>query len=468
MLQKGVAQIRRRLGLFVIAVSAAVLLCAAGARAQEERADPKASKDCTTAECHANQLSHKFVHGPARTDCGACHVQGNPDEHKFFLIVPREQLCAKCHALPHKNSSHAPVAQGRCLDCHDAHGSEQRKFLVADPKRELCAKCHKDTFTGNQFVHGPVVTGACVVCHNAHGSDKPHLLVQDGPALCQTCHPEVQTVAGPGRHVHPALEQGCTKCHDPHGSGFRYQLKAQAPDLCMTCHKEKFDSITQGAKVVHAAINQPGGCTKCHEPHSSGLPKLQRDAQPEICLSCHNKDLKTEAGVKSTLTNMSELLAQNPDHHGPIREGACTTCHNPHAGERFRMLAADYPPVFYAPFKPENFALCFKCHIPDLVVKASGQGLTNFRNGDKNLHFVHVNQAKGRTCRACHEVHASKRPFHIREAVPFGASGWELEINYQRNEDGGSCAPACHKPRQYSRSREASNPAIVTSTGAGK
>jgi predicted CXXCH cytochrome family protein len=132
------------------------------------------------------------------------------------------------------------------------------------------------------------------------------------------------------------------------------------------------------------------------------------------------------------------------------------------------MLVEDYPAVFYAPFKPENFALCFKCHIPDLVVNQSGRGLTNFRNGEKNLHFVHVNQAKGRTCRACHEVHASKRPFHIREAVPFGASGWELEINYQRSEEGGSCSPGCHKTRSYSRSGATPTLQMMNATGAGK
>ena len=33
-----------------------------------------------------------------------------------------------------------------------------------------------------------------------------------------------------------------------------------------------------------------------------------------------------------------------PDRHGPIREGACTACHDPHAGKNFRMLTENYPP----------------------------------------------------------------------------------------------------------------------------
>jgi predicted CXXCH cytochrome family protein len=68
---------------------------------------------------------------------------------------------------------------------------------------------------------------------------------------------------------------------------------------------------------------------------------------------------------------------------------------------------------------------------------------------------VHVNQRKGRTCRACHEVHASKRPFHIRDALPFGDAGWMLKINYKQTTDGGTCSPGCHETRTYDRSAPA-------------
>jgi predicted CXXCH cytochrome family protein len=186
---------------------------------------------------------------------------------------------------------------------------------------------------------------------------------------------------------------------------------------------------------VHGAVTEEGGCTVCHSPHSSRLPSLQRQTQPAECLGCHDKELKTDDG--RVLTNMQALLQQNPDHHGPIREGVCTACHDPHSADRFRLLVEDYPPQFYAPFSIDTFKLCFRCHIPELVLKPSGRGLTRFRDGDKNLHWLHVNNEKGRTCRACHEVHASRRPAHIREAVPFGDAGWMLEINFQQTARGG-------------------------------
>jgi predicted CXXCH cytochrome family protein len=162
---------------------------------------------------------------------------------------------------------------------------------------------------------------------------------------------------------------------------------------------------------------------------------------------------------------MAALLAENPDHHGPIRDGNCTACHESHAGDKFRLLKESYPAEFYAPFDLDTFKLCFRCHISDLVLSKSGSGLTQFRDGDRNLHFLHVNRAKGRTCRSCHEVHASKRPAHIREAVPFGTGEWMLPINFQKTPDGGSCMPGCHEARTYTRTRAEAGPEPVERFG---
>ena len=79
--------------------------------------------------------------------------------------------------------------------------------------------------------------------------------------------------------------------------------------------------------------------------------------------------------------------------------------------------------------------------------------LTKFRNGDQNLHFVHVNKdERGRTCRACHEVHASKQKHQIRDAVPYGKTGYMLKVNFTQTATGGSCAQTCHLTRSYTNS----------------
>ena len=185
----------------------------------------------------------------------------------------------------------------------------------------------------------------------------------------------------------------------------------------------------------------------------------ERAVQTQSCLVCHNKPLPSVGGT--TIPDMAALLRDNPQHHGPIREGACTVCHQPHAGPNFRLLTDFYPPKFYAPFDIGQYALCFRCHIPDLVLKQQGVGVTGFRRGVENLHWLHVTRDRnGRTCRACHEVHASKHPFHIRDAVPFGSKGWMLEINYAKTPTGGSCSPGCHVPRTY----DWFAPAVLTPT----
>lgn len=419
-----------------------------------------AVEPCANENCHSSIVNRKVMHGPtAQQKCQACHKYDEPREHRFKLASPADQLCGDCHTLQNRTTVHTPVKQGRCVGCHDPHGSENRAMLVADPTRGLCVSCHKQQGAAKKFVHGPVAAGACILCHEPHSAWQPKLLVEAPEKLCVSCHNEMIPKGEKARHVHaPVKESNCTGCHDAHASDFKAQLRNEAPDLCLSCHKDMGQKVAS-ATVVHGAISEKGGCSTCHAPHFSALPKLQKDSQPNACLSCHDKEIKAADGQK--LTNMAMLLKTNPQHHGPIREGDCTACHEPHAGQRFRLLAADYPPQFYSNFKLDQYALCFKCHIPDMVLKKNGTGLTRFRKDDLNLHWVHVNQEKGRTCRACHEVHASQRPFHIRESVPFGTKGWMLEINYKQTATGGSCTPGCHKEQTYDHGGSP-KPAVIT------
>ena len=135
--------------------------------------------------------------------------------------------------------------------------------------------------------------------------------------------------------------------------------------------------------------------------------------------------------------------------HEPVGEGDCSTCHDPHGSDFTSILLAMYPPRFYSEFKEENYELCFQCHDASLVETKETSEATNFRDGTRNLHYVHVDLKKGRTCRACHEVHAGKNKKLVREHVPFGK--WSLPLNFKKTTTGGSCTPGCHKPYTYNR-----------------
>jgi len=148
------------------------------------------------------------------------------------------------------------------------------------------------------------------------------------------------------------------------------------------------------------------------------------------------------------LEDIQSLLETNEDWHGPVRAGNCVGCHSPHGGEEYRLLKRPYPATFYSPFDIANYSLCFSCHEEALVLEPETSTLTFFRDGTRNLHFLHVNREdRGRTCRACHEVHASPHPSHIRDTVPFG--NYDLPLNFQKHESGGSCFPACHVKQSY-------------------
>jgi len=440
----------RRSSVLVECLVLGPLVFGAPVAAQDQKPEKPTTAVETCAECHSDLMTRRVTHGPtAQEKCLACHAYDEPREHTFVLTAPTEELCVGCHSVQMKTFGHEPVLQGRCVECHDPHGSDYRMMLRADPARELCQRCHTQWSGGEmKFIHGPVAVGACILCHEPHSSWNAKLLVEPVDDLCFGCHSEMAESLKNARHVHDPVLKSCTTCHDAHASNVRYQLRADAPSLCFSCHEDVEKSV-ETMPVVHGAVTDEGGCLGCHAAHDSEQPKLQKHGQIETCLGCHDKPIEATDG--KMLTNMAKLLKDNPDHHGPIREGACTECHQPHGADHPRLLREAYPPEFYAPFSMERYALCFRCHIPDLVTSEHGTGLTGFRDGDRNLHWLHVNREKGRTCRACHEVHASRNPFHIRDSVPFGDRGWALEINYTQTETGGRCAPGCHKPRTYER-----------------
>jgi len=423
------------------------------------------ASSCATGQCHADMGKDKHVHGPvAAGACTACHAP-KPDvkhpakpkqsESDFDFTAAGSALCYTCHERKDTQPViHGPIQWGQCSFCHDPHQSANPYRLKERPISKLCFKCHKDDKTSEKEVHGPVAFGECTSCHDPHQGQVKFRLVKQGPELCYTCHVEKRAEFSPKRFGHVPAKLDCSNCHDPHTSPNGFRVQRPVPELCFGCHPDKKLQI-KTAKTDHEAVKIQKKCLNCHDPHFADYPKQLKDTPMQLCFGCHDREQKATDG--KMLVNMKGFLDEYRDWHGPIRQQDCAACHDPHGTDNFRILRRPYPQEFYAPFKQEQYSLCFGCHEPTLVREAATTTLTSFRNGDKNLHFVHVNQKeKGRTCRACHEVHASHRPKHIREAVPFG--GWEVKTNYEKFQSGGKCAPGCHVPRGYSRTGAVQNP----------
>jgi predicted CXXCH cytochrome family protein len=350
---------------------------------------------------------------------------------------------------------------------------------------EACESCH-DAWAAKKVVHPPVKSGLCFACH-VSTSESQHSfgLTGEGKAMCLQCHSARNGL----KVLHPPVSEGlCLNCHDPHGSDHLARLRQGVFETCTACHPSK-RMQNEAAETKHGALDpkeNPKVCVACHDPHQSNFEKRLVAWPPmNVCFQCHDKQLETPTG---SIIALKGWVEQHPDagmRHGPVREGRCPDCHEPHGTSEWRMLKGSFPGTPYAPFAgAETYGLCFRCHDQRLVLEqrfgdvAPSQedpskdlawgtsdagtrllraGVTGFRNGDENLHFRHVNKYdKGRPCRLCHDVHASENAKHIRTSTPFGT--WEFKLNYQKTKTGGSCWPGCHVQRRYDRETKQENP----------
>jgi len=301
-------------------------------------------------------------------------------------------------------------------------------FAFAEPFK--CSVCHRD-LTKGAVVHKPVGEGACLKCHQQFSDDHPlgkgsMGFIVPKEKLCGVCHATL--LKKPFLHG-PVAKGECFACHVPHSGDNKSLLKDPPPVLCFRCHdKAHFDGAHGHPPVAR------GECLSCHDAHQSEGKGLLRKEGSNLCFMCH--DLK---------------LAVGKSVHKPVGAGQCVNCHTPHASSYDKLLKADYPKVLYRAFSTDAFPLCFSCHDPALVSEVTTDKATNFRNGTRNLHAVHVNKTgKGRSCRMCHNPHASAQDRLIYPKAP-GFGAWDIPIRFNTTPTGGGCSVGCHRTFRYDR-----------------
>jgi predicted CXXCH cytochrome family protein len=401
------------------------------------------SATCISGQCHSQAGKGKFVHGPVGSGtCIACHnPHGTP--FKQFVTRPGGEGCYICHDTQREEFKgkvvHSPVSEGGCIDCHDPHQSSLKFQLKGTSQQDLCFNCHDSNLIKKSNLHTPLKGGDCIACHNAHSSPNERLLTAPAKEICFSCHEDTKKGLKK-KYVHKPVRENCQNCHDPHSSSEKAQLKKVAVGLCTDCHKALHPNTLRSvaeAKFPHQPV-QKGDCTSCHGAHFTDFEKLLKAPLKEICFTCH-KDL-------------SEKVKTSKFFHGPVSENDCAACHDTHGSSYPKILRNYFPAEFYIPYKTENYAICFDCHNKDIALNAKTVQLTDFRNGDRNLHYIHVNKKKGRSCKACHEAHSGNQFKHIREEVPFGKM-WSYPIRYTKTPTGGTCVVGCHKPFSYDREK---------------
>ena len=296
-------------------------------------------------------------------------------------------------------------------------------------------------------LHSPFADGNCSLCHEKQATNVPGPLIKEVNEICLDCHEDFNQYLERKFSHAPALAS-CVDCHNPHNARYAMLLVDDVGTLCLGCHSD-LSSVTSEARVKHDVTLKDRACINCHNPHGAFVEHLLISLPFDLCVTCHGVNGVTDHdGVQ--LTNFKKLLADNPEHHGPVADKDCSACHNPHGAEYFRLLNQEYPTQFYSAYDPKLYTLCFECHEERVFEEPRTETLTLFRNGDVNLHYLHVNKTeRGRTCRACHEVHASNQKHHIRDGVPYGSKGWILKIRYTPTSFGGTCGKNCHDSKSY-------------------
>lgn len=314
---------------------------------------------------------------------------------------------------------------------------------------EGCAAngCHEKLLKTN-FIHQPAEDD-CETCHESNSDVHPTTpgdefsLIDESPQLCFVCHDDLEPTED-SKFIHPPFEEDCLTCHSPHGSNIKYMLEEDISVLCTTCHDNPTE--IENLKSEHGALIVGNKCVNCHSPHFSSNNFLLKSEEPQLCLSCHNR--KITLGEK-TVVNIADKISDEETAHPPVVEDGCSTCHNPHASEYNWLLFDSFPEGHYAEGFKDNYDICLNCHDESAFTNKFTTEDTEFRNGDMNLHFVHVNQEKSRSCTNCHDVHGAKNDHLILNKLKFGS--WQMKLNYKTTESGGSCYPGCHSGKSYSR-----------------
>lgn len=425
------------------------------------------AEGCVTDECHAlmsrglsalGSAPPMTIHEPVeRAACQECHA---PDSggHTYPLLRTGDTLCSHCHqdggpaGLGGQMFRHkAMFTEEGCLACHDPHTSAGSSLLVGQTVEQTCAQCHLAAEGEHQ--HWPYVTGQCSACHEPHGSDTVALLRTGGAGgvedHCRMCHAETADAMAVMPHSHLNAEGSCLACHGAHATNWKRLQKFEPLRGCVSCHAEVAETVT-GARVSHDAVLTGDQCISCHQPHASLKAMMLRDDHGSVCMSCHSEPVMATDGRR--IPEMATTINAKGLIHGPVAAGNCAACHSIHGGEHARLLKELNPTVLVGGFDIRNYTLCFSCHDQELVLANSGEA-TEFRDGDVNLHRVHVQAGESaRSCAACHAVHSSDRPRLIAETVAYDGSPWIMPMGFYLTPDGGGCAPGCHEPLQYRRS----------------
>lgn len=395
-------------------------------------------------------------------------------------VTGTDQDCAKCHNEKSQKLG-TPKNLSCAVQCHTPVATPDGSSPITNPPisedGKVCKTCHEANFTRHKQ-HYPATAGLCSTCHTtdpSHLTEKTKKTVTTNKtnSVCLNCHGKMDSHTV----VHKALsmnDKTCVYCHDPHGSNNAFFAKDKQPELCIDCHDSIF---SDDSKSVHGIItgtdDNKKGCTNCHNPHSTELPKLLKKEKKELCVSCHDREYQSKYsdGSARVIPNIKQKIKGSNAHPIAVSEANCTKCHSPHSSQYGALLMKKYPVTPYEKYtpkvdkNPDSYELCFTCHDETMLKKDIEVEDTYFRNDTKdstdnvtrqNLHWFHVvsgggqDPEKGRSCFVCHDPHGSEQKHMIKSSFRLNGNT-QVKVEYKATKLGGECANTCHGTKQYNR-----------------
>ncbi len=320
----------------------------------------------------------------------------------------------------------------QCTACHDPHKSPYGDFLVIDNSNSgLCRACHQQRgwASSSHALASEIALKGCNNCHNTHNSAVDERLLNFVPEEdnCFSCHDGSVSssdikVEFDKFYTHPLA--ATTGVHKPEEN----PLSANWHVECVDCHDpHRANGWSAEAPLVSGALAGVAGVNR------SGVVIDEVRYEYEVCFRCHaDNSFSRTVVINRQIEEVNERLRfdpVNPSYHPVMARGKnlnvpslrpeydvgsriyCKDCHNSDNGSRSAGNGPDgvhgsiYPHILLARYEDDtyplsysesNYALCFRCHDPTVLLDRNRSSFPEHRN-----HVI----GKRIPCFLCHDPH---------------------------------------------------------------